>query len=675
MKQLFLGSLLFITQHFPGQSPSSHIHVDQFGYLPEMNKVAVISDPMTGFNASDSYSPGPQLELRVAATGVTVYSSAPEQWSGGDEHDQSGDRGWWFDFSAVDQEGEYVVHDPSTGQSSAVFAIHDDVYSEVMTAATRMFYYNRCNSVKLDIHAGAAWSDGLDFADPLQDPDCHYVYDQNNPQLSKDLSGGWYDAGDYNKYVTFAESVIHDLLWAYRENPGAFTDETNIPESGNGIPDILDEVKWELEWLMKMNNADGSTHIKMGSISFSENVSAPPSANSDPRYYGPTCTAASLSVASMFADAALVYQEVPGMEPFAQELLNRALASWDYSQDFILNGTLETDCDDGTILAGDADRSVDAQLESALIAAIYLFEATGENDHAQYIIDHLDDAEPVSVGFWGPYKTNLQDALLHYATFDGADPSSASTILNSFQNEVSNDWNGYFGFSEADLYRAQIPDWSYHWGSNQAKASYGVVNLQAINADITPDINSALAQKAGEQLHYFHGVNPLGLVQLSNMYGQGAERCVNEIYHTWFYDGTMWDHALDSEYGPPPGFLTGGANGNFSVAGLSPPYGQPLQKSYLDYNTGWPDNSWEISEPAIYYQAAYVRLLANFVDNGNICPGDLNADGAIDVNDFLMLSSSFGMICSSCPEDITGDGQVNINDFILFNSLFGLPCD
>lgn len=113
-------------------------------------------------------------------------------------------------------------------------------------------------------------------------------------------------------------------------------------------------------------------------------------------------------------------------------------------------------------------------------------------------------------------------------------------------------------------------------------------------------------------LHYLHGVNPQGMVYLSKMYNLGGDQCANEIYHYWFQDGSIYDIALTSEVGPPPGYLVGGANQAFFTGGLSPPAGQPPQKSYLDFNTGFPDNSCEITEPAIYYQAAYVRLVANF---------------------------------------------------------------
>ena len=123
-------------------------------------------------------------------------------------------------------------------------------------------------------------------------------------------------------------------------------------------------------------------------------------------------------------------------------------------------------------------------------------------------------------------------------------------------------------------------------------------------------------------MHYLHGANPLGLVYLSNMGALGAERSVNEVYHSWFAAGTA-----------PPGFLTGGPNPFYQWdaccpsgcgdtrrqpalrdGAAAPPAGQPPLKAYADFNDDWPLNSWQISENSNGYQAAYVRLLAYFVE-------------------------------------------------------------
>ncbi|MFK8101892.1 MAG: glycoside hydrolase family 9 protein, partial [Saprospiraceae bacterium] len=508
---------------------------------------------------------------------------------------------------------EYFIYDPVTEQRSPNFEIKDEVFETVLQAATKMFYYNRCNIPKTAPYAASNWTDAMSFDNPLQDGNCRYVNDQNNASLEKDLRGGWFDAGDYNKYVTFTHSTLHDLLWAYQENPAVFGDNWNIPESGNGIPDILDEIKWELDWLLKMTNPDGSAHIKMGSISYSENVSSPPSANTDPRYYGPTCTSASISNASVFAHAAKVFEEFASMSAYSNTLKTNATNCWNYVLPALNNNTLETDCDDGTIKAGDADWTVDEQKEFAVGAAVYLMQLHGDNSYNQYVMSHLNDTEAIDNSYWGAGKTVTHDALLLYTTLSDADATVSNQITSSFGTMASNNWENFFGTNALDLYRSYMPDYSYHWGSNLSKARYGILNLQLVNYNINPASTSDYQAKVATQMHYFHGVNPMGLVYLSNLYGLGGDRCVNEIYHGWFADGTDYDHALTSLYGPAPGFLSGGANKNFTVTTLTPPYGQPIQKSYLDFNDDFPNNSWEISEPAIYYQAAYIRLLASQV--------------------------------------------------------------
>ena len=595
--------------------PSKFIHVDQFGYLPLADKVAVLCDPQVGFNASDSYAPGSEIQLVELFSSEVVFSTAPQVWDSGTTHAGSGDRGWWFDFTAVSTTGTYYIFDPDTGEKSALFTINDNPYKEVLQSALKAFYYNRCNATKEAPFAESSWTDGMNFRNHLQDANCRYVNDRENASLEEDLTGGWFDAGDYNKYVTFAHSPVHDLLSTYEEQPSLFGDDWNLPESGNGIPDLLDEIKWELDWLMKMSNADGSVHLKMGSVSFSDNTQAPPSLNVDQRYYGPTCSSASVAVSSMFAHAAKVFGNIGEMSVFASTLQARAEACWNaFISKFDAN-MLDVHCDNGTIKAGDADRSADEQKELAIIAAIYLFELTGSSNYHDFIIDHYAEVETVSAPFWGPYKISLIESLLLYTTLANNNPTVRNGILNAAVTDINNNYSNFFAFSPNDLYRAEAPDWMYHWGSNMPKANVGNLCHILHKYNVLPSANNALLEKAAEQLHYFHGVNPLGMVYLSNMYSRGGDRCADQIYHTWFYDGTEWDHALTSMFGPAPGFLVGGPNKDFSVGNIVPPSLQPPQKSYLDFNTGFPENSWEITEPAIYYQAAYVRFLATYVNN------------------------------------------------------------
>ena len=427
---------------------SEFIHVDQFGYYTEASKVAVLSNPQVGYNSLKTYEPSTTLELRNAVDHTIVFTAAPTAWNGGATHTQSGDQGWWFDFSSFKTEGEYYVIDPENGQRSGKFVISCNPYDQVLTASSRMFYYNRANIAKSATYAGTDWADANSFMGNTQDGNARYVNDPENAALERDLSGGWFDAGDYNKYVTFAYRPVDQLLWAYTNNPQAFTDDTNIPESGNGIPDIIDEIKWELDWLLKMTNPDGSTIIKMGNIDYGTNDQSPPSSNSGTRYYGPTCTSASISVAANMAHAATVLRKFPEFQAYALTLKATAEAAFAYVLPRINSGTLEIDCDDQSIKSGDADWNADAQIEAAIVAAVYLFELTNDPVYQDFLTARVSTNEPVSTSWWGPYKMPTNDALLHYTKLSNANGSLAGTILNSISNSTGNE---HFGFNTSEF--------------------------------------------------------------------------------------------------------------------------------------------------------------------------------------------------------------------------------
>jgi len=108
------------------------IKVDQFGYLPNQEKVAVLSNPQTGFNASDSYTPGTVIEVRKVSDSTTVFSSAAAVWNSGASHGQSGDKVRWFDFSSLTAYGEYFIYDPDNDVYSESFRINDLVYKDAL---------------------------------------------------------------------------------------------------------------------------------------------------------------------------------------------------------------------------------------------------------------------------------------------------------------------------------------------------------------------------------------------------------------------------------------------------------------------------------------------------------------------------------------------------------------
>jgi hypothetical protein len=577
---------------------TGRIVVDQFGYLPDGDKVAVVSDPQKGYNEADAYAPGPQLEVR-RRDGKTIYSGAPAIWNGGAVHEDSGDRGWWFDFSSLKEPGEYYVYDPSTKLRSPVFKVGNDVYRPILKAAVRMYYYQRL-AVPIDAkHAEGPWVDEPAY---LQDRQTRSVEHKDDRSLNRDMSGGWMDAGDTDKYPPFNSDVIHGLLYAYRANPKAFTDDFDIPESGNGRPDLLDEVKFEMDWLVKMQFPDGSLPVKMGNIDY--NGKYPLSQDVRPRYYGPKDSGATITACALYAHAARVYGNFAPWANFAKDLRARAVRAWDWYK----SNPRTYKSDTGEIKSGIANRSAEDQDRLEAVAAIHLFALTGDEKYQGTIREKAGLLRQMTEGVWSPYEATTAESLLDYMRLPKADPAVVSKIRAQLTRSAGSD--AFAPEPQADLYRAWMQPTNYHWGSSTVRANWGVVALQAEEyGGLDATTKKRLDQRAADMLHSFHGVNPLSAVYLSNMGKYGAELSMRSIYHARYGEGTPFAQ------NPPPGYVVGGPNQQYggSAETLAWVKKQPRGKAYADTGKSWPEASWELSEPAIYYQAAYIRLLAPFV--------------------------------------------------------------
>ncbi|HEV8547414.1 MAG TPA: glycoside hydrolase family 9 protein, partial [Polyangiaceae bacterium] len=599
-----------------GVQVQPYIVVDQFGYRTKMTKVAILVDPARGWNAADSYQPGPALEVRRWSDGKSVWQGKPVLWKQGAIDEASGDRGSWLDFSALATPGTYFVFDTKNELRSHPFEVGDDVYKKVLKAAARMYYFNRANVAKKPPYSCVGkrcWSVEADYVGPGQDREARSVKDRQNGKTARDLSGGWWDAGDTNKYVTFTLDPVHQLLTAYEEHPQAFGDDFDIPESGNGVPDLLDELSVELDWLKKMQPPDlqGGALVKVGVTEYGDPM---PESSRLGRFYDPApCSAATIAVAGEFAHAALVLKGFPRTAAGARELGERAVNAWKH---FHANPKSDQ-CDDGTIKSGDADRPLDQQNKDAVLAAIYLFALTGQAEFGDYVVKNYASMRPFGDDRWSVYDQAQGDALLFYAALPNADAAAKRAILERKTSGLKS--ADFYGFRpELDLYRAYMRLDSYHWGSNNQRAAFGNTNYDAVRYQLLPAAElGAFEERAAGMLHSFHGVNPMQLVYLTNLYAEGGDACVDEIYHAWFRDGDpTWDNARSSELGPAPGYVPGGPNQQY-CSGQDPNQmacahsavrAQPPGKAYVDANTGWAPQdpygeSWELSEPAIYYQA------------------------------------------------------------------------
>ena len=556
--------------------------------------------------------------MRRVADDTVAFSGVPVVWKDGLTHTKSGDKVWHFDFSALEDIGEYYIYDVYNSEKSYPFKIDTTVYDEVLKESVRMLYYQRSNFAKVAPYAEVAFVDGKAFP---QDNVATSILTPTNLQTQKDISGGWFDAGDYNKYINYTDEIVHDLLTAYEANPLIWKDNYNIPESGNGIADILDELRYELEWILKMqvtsSDVDGSNPAftstdkgaflhKASALDFGHGNDSPPSINQDARYYAPPTVSATISAVGMLAHASLVYKSIDSN--FALELKNSAIEGWNY-----LQGKAYSSYDNSGFGTATAEDSLYQQKSNKVVASIYLYALTGDSSYKTYFETNAIDGNLINQGnlndkdkaYFNSGGTTLRshDAQLYYTFLTDANSSFSSAIKTNYTFAQTNQYVDFAPIKEYDNQTNPYLSFldAYPWGSNQAIGSSGNMLMNMIQNQLDTTNSDKYASASTGYLHYLHGVNPQNLVYLSSMEKVGAEHSVDKMHHAWFTNGVP----------TAPAFLVGGAVDSYS--GTATIYGatvssQPTLKAYAsDYD------SYELSEPQLMYQSAYIRLLSSIV--------------------------------------------------------------
>jgi len=591
---------------------SQYIKVDHFGYRPADEKIAVFSS-----------NPGASVEIRNTSDAVvaTIPGQGGSITSKGSDGAPSGDTIWWVNFSFFTTPGTYRIYSATVGGQSYDFEIRTDVYNAALKTALKTFYYQRCNTPKTSTYAGA-WADATA---------CHMTDTSTGPASghtsygTKNLTGGWHDAGDYNKYVWGAASTaVLLMLRAYEENPGLFGDDLNIPESGNGTPDILDEIKWELDWMLKMQVTGGAVLYQMHVDGFASN--APPGADINIRYYqnpnmesGAVFTGTLAYASRVFADA--------GMTSYSATLKAAALNAWSW-------------------LLTQSDSAADNIREIKVWAAAEIYRTEPTTTSAK---SYVDGFYP---GSWSGRFFNVARYDTHAAVTYIQTPGATATVVNNMRANIRDQVN--YIFSNNDLYKNGMPSWSYHWGSNTPRATYGLFLLKAAQLNETGSYTADDCRKHAQNfLHFFHGQNALNMMYLSNMGSAGGEHSSFQFYHAWFgdsastfsrnnfmgkpssvvepdypyYKGTD-NHGVNdnkaSTYGPAPGFVPGGPNASYSGTAIPPGNATYYNRYYRDWadQTVWTAVTWEITENSIGYQGPYVALAAYFSEpDSNPNPG------------------------------------------------------
>lgn len=237
---------LGLSPEFDYEVPESlpSILVNHVGYASGSNKLAMINGE----------EPPEDFAILDAGSGREVYTGKIEK-KGYDE--MLGVHISYADFTDLKTPGTYYIQASSIGRSYA-FTIAEEPYKELFQKVFQQYYCNRCG---LTLSA--------EFAGDAAHNACHSREAQmkDEAMIKLDVSGGWHVDEIGSRDVTRGCRTINTLLLAYELYPDAFGDTMGIPESGNGIPDILDEVKYEIDWLLKMQDAkSGAVYASVSSV-------------------------------------------------------------------------------------------------------------------------------------------------------------------------------------------------------------------------------------------------------------------------------------------------------------------------------------------------------------------------------------------------------------------------
>lgn len=556
------------------------IRTNQLGFQPEQPKQVLIAWPA---------APPPtaaELVFHVVALDAPWRPVLVGSLSDLGMDPDSGERVLRGDFSALQLPGRYQILLPRRGLS-APFRVDPEVYRDVLRLATRFFYLQRSGAAKDDPLTGLRHS--ADYTAPAPPRDALDAHGRISPAAPRrEVSGGWWDAGDFGRYVPPAATTVMLLLYAYRYNPAAFADGTlAIPESGNGVPDLLDELRWELSWLLKMQRSDGAVHHKVATRSYPDVMAH---RDLQPALLYEISTQATAGFAGALAEASLVYQALdPGFATTLRQAAERAWAFLATHPDKLPAHGFRNpdDPNGGDYSIKDADEN-----ELRLWAAAALLHATSQRPYAEDFVRrwaHRTKERSCGLG-WPCGSTFAMIGYLDSAAGDGA-------LKQQLRAEFAEQAAAILRIIDTTAYKVALKGTEapagYDWGSVGQALNAGVFLLLA--NQLQPD--SRLVAGAAAQLSWVLGQNPLAKALIT---GAGHNPVRAPHHRPSLYLGV----AVPGAVGEGPNAMTVGGD----------PVLQRLFDSGLPPALRYADSaeSWATNEPTIYYNAAFVAVAAWF---------------------------------------------------------------
>lgn len=552
------------------QEKISHIQLNQEGFYPNAPKIAVLT------KASDA------KYFYVLSPGLkdTVYKGLLSQAM---QSANSSIVTRIADFSSFKKPGRYIIGVAGAGHSFA-FKIVKNIHHDAGVSVLKGYYFQRVSTPLEAAYAGK-------WQRPAGHPDTNVLVHASAASVERPPGtviaspGGWYDAGDYNKYIVNSGITMGTMLSAYEDFPAYYKKlKTNIPESNNDVPDILDEIIYNLRWMLTMQDPfDGGVYNKCTNADFDGMVM--PGVTKAPRYVVQKGTAATLGFAAVMAQSCRIFRkferQLPGL---ADSCLNAAALAWKWAQ---INPSMRYDQNainkthtPKITTGGYGDNNFTDEL---FWAASELFATTHDKKYFPPIQQQVKASVTLPswanvhmLGLYTLFRTQhtlgrevhpiIEEAKIRFISFAG---NLVSDIEKSAFKTVMGKSKTHF-----------------NWGSNSNAANQGIV---LINAFLLTKNKKSIAH-ALSNLDYILGRNATGYCFVTGL----GSRAPMRPHHRQSVADTIDE--------PVPGLLAGGPNPG-KQDGCKYAFNEP-ETTYADV-----DCSYASNEIAINWNAPLVYLV------------------------------------------------------------------
>lgn len=543
------------------------IKLDQIGYLPGSAKVAVVPN-VDGAAFTVVKAGSDTVVMRGTLGAAAAYAPAAETVR-------------LADFSALAAPGRYQLRVAGL-PDSAPFMVGADAYQALNAAAIKAYYLNRAGIALPEKHAGI-------FARKAGHPDTNVLVHESAASAARPAGTvisspkGWYDAGDYNKYIVNSGITTYTLLAAYEDFPDYYKAQNlNIPESGNGIPDLLNEVLWNLDWMLTMQDpADGGVYHKLTDKSFDGMVM--PDQARQQRYVVQKSTAAALDFAAVMATASRVLKPYDGkLNGISARALAASKAAWQWARKNPA-AYYRQPKDIRTGEYGDANVS-----DEFGWAAAELYISTGDDAYYKAM---GAPALKATIPSWSDVGGLAWMSLARHRKQLGAaaDQALIAARIDGLADGLAKVWKD-------SAYGITMQAGDYVWGSSAVVLNQSMMLLQGYRLNGKRDY----LQAAQSGLDYVLGRNAVGT---SFVTGYGSRSAQHPHHRPSVADGIA---------APVPGFLVGGPQPGQQDKGdcrAAYPSAVPA-KSWLDDACSYASNEIAINwnAPLVYVSGAIQAL-------------------------------------------------------------------